>query len=269
MVRKLTFALLAGTALSFAGAANAADIYSPPPEPVAMPAPEAWSWTGVHFGIGAGGQFDFADSYTEAYEWWNEDYAESWGDLGAVNWFATAEIGADYQFGGMVIGILANYDWHPSKAYAEHGGYSDRDYNWGRLAAQQVTWGDSWAVGGRLGFAIGQSALVYALGGYTQKEITVDSAYYFQDLNGGPVADSFSYGGWKSGWFAGAGLEVALSQHVTLKGEYRYADYGSMSAEQNCVGNVCNDFPGGDFQWSQVDNLTSHTVRAVLSYRFW
>jgi outer membrane immunogenic protein len=268
MVRKLTFALLAGTALSFAGAANAADIYSPPPEPVAVPAPEAWSWSGVHFGIGAGGQFDFADSYTEAYEWWNEDYAESWGDLGAVNWFVTAEIGADIQFGGMVAGIVANYDWHPSKVSAEHGGYSDRDYEWGRMAAQRVTWGDSWAVGGRLGFLVGQNTLIYGIGGYTQKQITVESAYYFQDLST-PRYDEFSYGGWKSGWFAGAGVEVALSQHVTLKAEYRYADYGSMSALQDCVGNVCNDGPDQDFQWSEVNNLNTHTVRAVLSYKFW
>jgi opacity protein-like surface antigen len=55
---------------------------------------------------------------------------------------------------------------------------------------------------------------------------------------------------------------------VTLKGEYRYADYGSMSASQNCVGNVCNG-PNEDFQWSEVNHLNSHTVRAVLSYRFW
>jgi outer membrane immunogenic protein len=51
MVRKLTFALLAGTALSFAGAAQAADVYVPPPaEPAYVPEPAAFSWSGLYFG---------------------------------------------------------------------------------------------------------------------------------------------------------------------------------------------------------------------------
>jgi outer membrane immunogenic protein len=51
--RKIVLALLAGTALSLAGAAKAADVYTPPPE-TPYTAPSPFTWSGVYFGVHVG-----------------------------------------------------------------------------------------------------------------------------------------------------------------------------------------------------------------------
>jgi hypothetical protein len=46
--RKITMALLATSAMGFAGAAYAADVYTPPSEPAYVPAAASpFSWSGV------------------------------------------------------------------------------------------------------------------------------------------------------------------------------------------------------------------------------
>lgn len=64
-------------------------------------------------------------------------------------------------------------------------------------------------------------------------------------------------GGWMNGWTAGAGIAHALSQHVTLRAEYLYADYGSATLHSNLLA-------GGGLGLS----LTSQTYRLGVSWHF-
>ena len=251
---KLTIALLAGTALSLAGAAHAADVFGPPPvQAPYIPPPQVWSWTGIHFGLGVGGQFDFAESSAYVYDEATGYSGYTFADLGGESAFATIEFGADYQMQNVVLGVFANYDWHPTDGTAYH--YADA---YGYYVDNEVTWGDSWAIGGRLGILATPRTLVYGLGGYAAKEITAISA---TDIDGG---SSLTAGGWQNGWVLGAGVETLLSQQLSLKGEYRYARYSGFSADTDIVGTAA----GLDYHSVDVSDTNSHTVRAVLSLRW-
>jgi outer membrane immunogenic protein len=94
----------------------------------------------------------------------------------------------------------------------------------------------SWSIGARLGGLITPKTLLYGTAGYTQTE-----------LEGGLE-------GTADGYFVGAGLEHILRDNWTVKFEYRYSDF-----EADVVSGGVND---GDAE------LTSHTGRVVLTYRF-
>jgi outer membrane immunogenic protein len=257
-LRKFTSVLLATTALGFAGSAFAADVYAPAPEEQYRPPPETFSWTGIHFGVGGGGQFDFAPSHVSAYDYYYFSGASSDADLGAAAGFVTAEIGADVQMQNFVVGAFANYDWHPTKGTASQDSCGGIIII-GACVSNTVTWGDSWAVGGRFGTLINPQTLLYIVGGYAQKQITTVSDH---NLDGGD--EGLSAGGWRGGYFLGGGLEARLSKHVSLKGEYRWARYGGIFDSSDCVG-ICDD---GDYQEVEVGSTNSHTIRAVLSYHW-
>src|SRR5687768_7778434 len=90
-----------------------------PPEPIA-------DWTGLHIGVGLGGNFMFADvnAFGEVLEndLTNNNYyfnasAESNSDLGKAGLFGTVEAGYDIQIGSnLVLGIVGNYDFGRLKA---------------------------------------------------------------------------------------------------------------------------------------------------------
>jgi opacity protein-like surface antigen len=249
--------LIVATALSLGGFAWAADVYVPDvyvPSNEAYPQPaQAFSWTGIHLGVGGGIQFDGADGYASVYDSSDNFFDETSGHLTGTAWFATLDAGVDFQVQSFVVGLLANYDWHPSPA-TDQISSTDVDLN--------VTWGDSWAVGARAGWLFSPSTLFYVSGGYAQKNIT---AYSEHDVDGGSgYTGPLTAGGWQPGWFAGIGIETLLSQHVSAKLEYRYGVYSGFSTEDFCTGSIC-DF--GDHRTIDVGPTTSQTIRAVLSWR--
>src|SRR5262245_30991435 len=141
--RALVCSLLAASSLSFGGAAWAADVYVPSDEAPSYPQPaQAFSWTGIHRAVGGGIQFDGADGYASVYDGYFSFFDETSGHMTGTAWFATLDAGIDMQVQSFVVGLLANYDWHPSPATA-HIESTDVDLN--------VTWADSWAVGARAG----------------------------------------------------------------------------------------------------------------------
>src|SRR3970282_1226344 len=95
IARKFTLALLATTGMAVTGAAYAADVYVPPPADAAMaPAPAAWSWTGIYFGINGGYGWGTATDLTFGH------------DTSPAGWLFGGQVGANYQFGGgLVLGI--------------------------------------------------------------------------------------------------------------------------------------------------------------------
>lgn len=75
-------------------------------------------------------------------------------------------------------------------------------------------------VGGRIGFAVGPRALIYAKGGYTNAQ--VDTRY---TSGATTIRDSETLDGWR----AGAGVELKLTGNFYVKGEYRYSNYTEAS----------------------------------------
>jgi outer membrane immunogenic protein len=125
---------------------------------------------------------------------------------------------------------------------------------------------NSWDAGLRLGYLLNDRNLVYALGGYTMADIK-SGARLDQYVNGNAApyqSVSSSQSGWKSGWLLGAGWETVLTEHITFKAEYRYADYGSVSSARSYYYNNGN-YQGGA---RSSGKIAVQSVRAALSYKF-
>ncbi|WP_028055831.1 outer membrane protein [Sphingobium bisphenolivorans] len=103
-------------------------------------------------------------------------------------------LGYDYQVGSAVLGI--------------EGEVSDAttnfDYVGGELDAERDLY-----IGGRVGFQVGDLALLYVKAGYTNARLK-------DTLAGGANADGVRVGG---------GIEYKLGGQLLVKGEYRYSNY--------------------------------------------
>ncbi|BCP52799.1 porin [Kaistia sp. 32K] len=225
-------------ALGMAGAAQAADLTAAPPEPV--PAP-AFSWTGLYLGGHAGyGWGDFTSDPTDAY-----------GGLKPDGFFGGGQVGYNYQFDNrLVLGVEADVSFgslkddidtvigDPSEAAVEIA-YSTKIDTFG-------------TVRGRLGYAADRF-LPYVTGGLAwaradlafSNTITVDG----QQLVHNAASNKQTY----TGWTIGAGVEYAVTNNITAKLDYLYADLGS------------RDF---DLGTPVQADLKVQTVQVGLNYKF-
>lgn len=96
---------------------------------------------------------------------------------------------------------------------------------------------DAWSVGGRAGFLVTPTTLVYALVAYQQTDV--------DDAGTGLVSSLSGFGG-------GGGIETEVSPGWLLRGEYRYVGY-----DDKMIGGLVN---------LATDE---HQVRAGLVWRFW
>jgi outer membrane immunogenic protein len=278
-ITALTSAALFGLALM--APSQAADLYAPPPAPVAP----VMNWTGFYIGAGGGGNFLFADSYTAVDFFGGKNdffldsehdfFADAWtsADLGAVGGFGTVQGGFDWQFADrFVVGVFGNYDFG-GKTRASHSAAADpflRDIRFlsehdGDIRAR-VTLGDSWAIGGRFGFLSSESTLWYGLAGYTQARITGEAGHDFSGFIGvASEHDShyqYRWSGWRDGVVLGAGVETLLTDAISLKMEYRYANYDSFRG----YGGDGDHYYGVE-QVAKFDPEV-HSIRGVVSWRF-
>lgn len=121
-------------------------------------------------------------------------------------------VGYDFQVGGAVLG----FEGEATGATTKQGG------------TNVIVPGDSFRVkagrdlyvGGRVGVLVGERAMIYAKGGYTNAQ--VDTRYVSGVTR---IDDSETLDGWR----AGAGVEVKLTGNFYVKGEYRYSNYTEAS----------------------------------------
>lgn len=280
---KIKSVLLSGVAtVAAASLAQAGDL--PSKAAAAAPAPNATSainWTGFSIGLGGGGQFlqsqdyvnanGYAVSYNNNYSITNDVNQKT--DLGKLSGFGTVEVAADYQASSLVMGVFANYNFGTSKVGWDNWTNScytnGNQYNEPQCySGASVEVGNSWDVGGRLGVLLNDRTLVYGLGGYSWAKIKT-AAYNntYNNLNSNDNAWFYSEAvreQTRGGWMAGAGLEYAFSNNVTLKTEYRHYDYGTVRVSETYSNR--NDW--GNSSMEHSSKVTVDSVRALLSYKF-
>jgi outer membrane immunogenic protein len=84
-------------------------------------------------------------------------------------------------------------------------------------------------LGARLGYVVSPSTLVYGMAAYTNQRIG-----YSLDTKTGNVGIGHQTA---EGYRVGGGVELAVTKHTFVKGEYRYSDYGSdVRSNQGLVG---------------------------------
>lgn len=220
---------------ALAGPALAADMPAPtfPTEPVPAPAPAPllFSWSGVYAGLNVGHAWgDYGFETTPG---------TTFGPLPGIGFdgdgfLAGAQLGANWQVDQFVFGIEGDIAWAGMDGEAAFGA---------PFAPYAVTADNRWlgTLRGRLGIALDQ-VLVYGTAGAAFTNIRASDTLGFTDSNT------------HTGWTVGAGVEAALTDAVSAKVEYLYADFGSRSYD------LGDGAVRGDYD--------THIVRAGLNYRF-
>ncbi len=178
-------------------------------------------------------------------------------------------MGGDYQINSLfVVGAFADFDLRSQKAKSTSAAAAycfDCDTTW----AFHNVWykvQNGWDAGVRLGYLVTNRNLLYALGGVTGAQVS-SGARLDQDNNYGNhqwVASSES--SWKTGWMVGAGWQTAITDHISLKTEYRYQDYGQAKSYYSFDVRDEDSYQYGYAK--QSGDVIVQSIRAVLDYKF-
>ena len=176
--------------------------YYPPP-----PFISAVSWNGLYIGLQTG------------YVWGNADFTFSDGSGGGSSnpngWVGGGYAGYNWQSGNFVLGFEADIEGGNvggSFANAAAGTFGSSDLNW------------DGSLRGRMGIAQNRT-LFYVTGGW---------AFGQADLQGSTLSTPpgcCSTSADLNGWTLGGGIEYAFSNELTIRGEYRFTDFGSVTAD--------------------------------------
>lgn len=240
MYRRVACAALAALGFSFA-AAQAADL--PRKAPIATP---AFTWTGFYVGVQG------------AIQWGRDQTREFLTATGAPTGFAPTfnthggfgglHAGYNYQIDRYVVGIEGDVEFGRSG-----GSFTccatifafDGHNNWqasarGRLGLMLP----------RVGLKPLDHALVYVTGGAAFTELK----YSWTSTFPGVASQYANFT--KTGWTLGGGAELPVTDHVTMRIEYRYSDFGKPSFDWPALGAT------------YVERPRFNTVRAGISYKF-
>jgi outer membrane immunogenic protein len=182
----------------------AADI--PSKSPTYKP-PVAYSWTGFYFGghVGAGGATD---------DWRAPGTFERLGSGTAPGFLGGAQVGVNYQFDAIVLGLEADFSW---------SNLSGETCDAVQDLIKCNTKVDRFAtIAGRMGIATDR-ALVYVKGGAAWSHGLREISLLQTQANAPAQTVSSS----KQGWTAGAGIEYALTRNWSAKLEYDFMDFGT------------------------------------------
>ena len=240
--------LLSGVAIAAITASSvlAADLprrTAPPVAPYIVP---IFTWTGFYLGLNAGAAFN--DSRTQ-----NSAFFNGYNQNG-TSFTGGGQAGYNYQMGQFVLGLETDINYlgkttNNNNSFGSYGNNNNRDGYFG-------------TVRGRIGFALDR-ALFYGTGGLAYGRTNMQSAFVGPDAFGTPRA-FYSYNNnndrTKIGYAVGGGIEYALTNNWSIKGEYLYVDLGRSN-------NAYFDAGTGLSFTSNAQNR-NHIARAGVNYRF-
>ena len=254
------------TCLTLANSAIAADlpVRAPPPY-----APPLFTWTGFYVGVHAGATFTQGRRITElAPVTANDTVYNVTGGFAALgnktSFIGGGQVGYNYQINQFVVGLEADASYWGYRASTPEltvaglpiGGI-DND----TIGSKRAHWLAT--ARARLGFAFDR-LLVYATGGFAFSDLK----YSFVDARLLPPAGPGLINGsvrpnW--GWAIGGGLEYAVTNNWTVKGEYLYTHFdaktfrATISAPIGFVGRTTR---------IHGDATDLHVVRIGINYKF-
>nr|CAJ01663.1 putative outer-membrane immunogenic protein precursor [Methylocapsa acidiphila] len=268
-----TFLLASAGAVALAGSAFAADLPSRAPPPAYVPPAPIFTWTGVYIG----GQIGYA--------WTNPNvtygdagytvggfplgYADSYNVGGNANGvIGGAHVGYNLQLGQWVLGLEGDVDGSSISKTVSVSPYSSyyADYI---PTTFHSNLGIQGSIRGRVGIAWDR-ALLYATGGVAFGGFTsyVSTSYANPQgiLSNFPFSGNDSFSQTRVGWTVGGGLEYAITNNWSVRGEYRYTDFGHTS---NYLVNAFPVYPGDVSVGAWVHrHLTENRVQVGFSYKF-
>ncbi len=216
-------ALLLAAIAGQAGAADLGNRYSPPPYTKAPPAfNPVYNWTGFYLGVNGGGG-------------WGQSKWDSVGSFNTSGGLVGGTVGYNWQTGPWVLGLEGDVDWANINGTAINA-----------VCPLGCKTTNDWlaTVRGRVGYAFDRF-LPYVTGGLAVGDIKAATPFF--------LGDSTT----NAGWTVGGGVEVAIVNNWTIKGEYLFVDLGKFNCGLNC----------GLAATNNVSTRLS-IARAGLNYRF-
>jgi outer membrane immunogenic protein len=282
--------LIAGAAfgsLLASGAGYAADIapvYKAPP----AVAP-GYDWTGFYIGLNAGyawGHSDVTSNFTCPNAVLGCTYqvpanlagigAAASGTLSPSGFAGGGQAGYNWQTGSVVFGIEGDIEalhLHASRTVAAPiptaAAVGLSSPNFAVSTGVKTDWMAT--IRGRLGFTVTPTVLIYATGGWAVTDLQVTNSFLdnlalfppFGNSSGASTATQT-----RSGWTVGGGLEWALSRNWTVRGEYLYVNFGSVTTTANVVNPPIIALGAVPNLLTTSANLTAQIARASVNFRF-
>ena len=242
MKKHTVFTLAVLASLCGVGVANAADlqrapVYTKAPPPMAP----AFTWTGFYIGLNAGGKWANVDQDITS-----GGTAFTLNGNNASSWIAGGQIGYNWQFNQIVLGIEGDIDAHDFSRSVVVG-TAIGPFIPGDAFTVESHWQAS--LRGRVGYAIDR-VLLYATGGvaWTQRKATVSLVGIGTATNDDTV----------TGGTVGGGIEYAIWNNVSIGVEGRWSFYG----DQTISGTI------GGIPVTDKVSLDTAEVMGKLNFRF-
>ena len=216
----------------------------------------ATNWTGFWLGAGVGVNADIIGH--EYYETNNVGVYTANGkddSRGAHNFFGTIGLGYDWQFRDrFVLGAFTDFDFgnteHKEIDRFGAGGIGSAGWN--------IERNTTWTIGTRLGLVTSNTAMFYGLIGYSRTDVDIE---VFEDDGAGNAISTSSNVDY-DGLVLGVGMEQDLGNGFSLKGEYRYTNYGEETFATDIANLAATRLEDDEF------SLDSHSFRLTVAYKF-
>jgi len=266
---RISISLIAAISVAvFAQTASAADMPVKARPPVVAPAP-AYSWTGCYVGVNAGGHWG---NVSDPAVITNNTWFLGAGDLARAaaafpntldpsGFAGGGQLGCNWQISNFVIGAEADI--------AGLTGSASRNTSFpvagGGASVVSDSAKDEWmsTVRARAGWAFDR-VLLYATGGVAFAHWSFNHTYSATFDPSGAVTN-ITTSTTRTGWTVGGGLEYALTNNWTVRGEYLYADFGTVN---NYLTHISPAFGNNTFTVLHPERLTENIARVGLNYKF-
>ncbi|MBV8796946.1 MAG: porin family protein [Hyphomicrobiales bacterium] len=259
-------------------AAQAADLPTRKEAPAPVFVPPPFTWTGFYVGVNAGGLWPSGSRNASIFDpnpahggFLSADFPGGLGSQSA-GFIGGGQAGYNWQTGAFVLGVETDFDGTTNSKSFNNVGTPFLG-----AGVPAVLSGDFLSVNGkaslswlgttraRLGFVAtpDNRLMIYATGGVAygggSANFSAFDSTHGAFWTGNPSSS-------RVGWTIGGGVEYAVTNNITIKGEYLYADLGSTSFTSAGNAAVATFFPGVVVS-GKIDYNAS-IFRAGINYKF-
>ena len=245
--------------------------------------PISSTWRGFYVGIYAGRAWGDADLRTDVGTVTATSYFNSAANISSINQNGSGPISPDAAVGGAQIGFNVQQGKLVAGLEADFGSFNltgsrgAANFPYPTFPAGQYTVRTSmdtdwlFTARARVGWTPQSNLLIYATGGLAITNLHVSNSFSDNAPEQGVGGSSNSQV--KAGWTLGGGAEWALSRNWSLKTEYLYVNFGSVSTSGSITCGpggvaICNFFGVTPSPFSTSADLSAHIARLGLNYKF-
>lgn len=163
------------------------------------------------------------------------------------------QAGYNWQHNQLVFGVETDFQWSGIKA--ELSGHLGNGTTYSGELGSKIKWYGSTRL--RLGFTPVERFMVYATGGVAYGSMNLYGNLYANNT----LIGSFDKSKTRVGWTAGIGTEYAVTDRVSIKGEYLYTDLGKWNL-------IDWTSPNGWFHAHADHKFAFHTFRIGVNFHF-